>query len=148
MNKKALYTIPGDSTVLYTPVSYYRSCILYDYDKEDGTVARSGISFFCPLAMRERSERCSKIWHSHDCFYRLVEVEDSDWLKEILDDVPDRYKLPQDKYNATNSKHYMIYLDGICYEVIAQAWDILPEQEGTWEEVFPDDKQFFVRSAF
>ncbi len=144
MNKKELYTIPGDSTVFYTEPFYYCNCLLYDYDKDDGIVVRSGIRFFSPLAMRKRGERCQTAWHWDHAWKTLFEIEDSTWLQEILSDVPDRYKNPRDKYNATNCKHYMIFLDNKCFEVIAQGWDILPEQEGVWGQIFPDNKQFFA----
>ncbi len=146
MKKIALYTVPVCSSEFYTGALYYRGRILFDYRREeDGLMVRSGVSFFFPFAMREHGERCLSLWHIKDCFDTLVEVEDSVWLPEILVEVPDRYKLPHDKYSALNCRHYMIYLDSKCFEVIAQGWDILPEQEGTWEDVFPDSKQFFVK---
>ncbi len=141
MNKKPLYTVPVCSTEFYTGAFYYNNRILFDYRKdEEGPMVRSGISFYMPLAMRIHRERCLKRRHFENCFDVLVEIEDSSWLKEILENVPDRYKLPQDKYNAMNCKHYMIYLDSSCYEVIAQSWSILPEQEGVWDDVFPSRK--------
>jgi hypothetical protein len=56
-------------------------------------------------------------------------VEGSEWLEEIQSDTEKIWK------NKWKMNHYMIYLDSAgCFEIIAESWAALPEQEGSWPD--------------
>jgi hypothetical protein len=131
MRQIPLYEIPVASTSFYTEAFYYNNCILFDYEDTNGQPIRTGIHFNMPAAFRERCERCAKMWHLA-AYDKLVEIEDSTWAAEIYDDITTHYK------RCWKTNHYMIYLDGICFEVIADSWELLPEMQGAWSDVFPD----------
>ena len=77
--------------------------------------------------MRERAERCATAWHIEEAYDTLVQVEGSTWADEIREDTSDHLRDSQ-KYN-----HYLIYLDSVgAFEVIADSWSALPEEEGAW----------------
>ena len=69
--------------------------------------------------MRTRTERCCTAWHIEGAYDTLVEVEGSSWVNEIR---ADTQALWRDKWAM---HHYMIYLDSICFEVIADSWEAL-----------------------
>jgi hypothetical protein len=72
-------------------------------------------------AYRHRAESHCTEWHI-DAYDRLVEVEDSEWVAELLD------AMPEDMRGLFVMRHFMIYMDSVgCYEVIARSWAFLPE---------------------
>jgi hypothetical protein len=95
-----------------------------------GACFRSGIRFKGVVARRERAESCSTAWH-HEADDRLVEVENSDWLKEVYADTHEGWRhLWQQKH------HYMINLgDADTLEVIADSWELMPEEKGEWPKI-------------
>lgn len=95
-----------------------------------GACFRSGIRFKGVVAQRRRAESCSTMWH-HEADDRLVEVENSDWLEEVYGDTGEsRHKYWKDKH------HYMIYIgDGGPLEVIADSWELMPEEKGEWPKI-------------
>ncbi|SRR5712692_9483387 len=90
---------------------------------------RSGIRFKGVAATRTRAERCCRAWHIR-AYEKLVEVENSDWAKEIRADTDERW---QDHWQM---HHYMFYLkDDGAFEFIADSWEILPEEKGWWPDI-------------
>jgi hypothetical protein len=119
-SKKALHTISAPSTVFTTEAFWdgrgTHPAIRFGYLK-DGSEIHDGIKFGNVCAMRKRAERCCTEWHIRDAYDTLVEVEDSDWVKEVRADMAERWR------NKWDMHHYMIYLDSAgCFEVIAASW--------------------------
>lgn len=80
--------------------------------------------------MRKRAERCATAWHIEEAYDTLVEVEDSSWAEEIRADTSAHLR------DAQKYKHYLIYLDSAgAFEVIADSWAALPEEEGSWPAI-------------
>jgi hypothetical protein len=94
---------------------------------------RGGIEFKTVSATRTRAERCCKAdRHIAGAYDALVEVEGSDWLKEILADTD------KDWRHKWELHHYMIYLDSAgCFELIAESFHVLPTEPGWWPEISP-----------
>jgi hypothetical protein len=122
-----LYEVPEASTAF----EYTELCgdiLRYDYWRE-GESYRSGIRFKGVLATYTRAERCSKIWHI-DPYDTLVRVDNSPWVRELRADTTKAWR---DEW-AMN--HYMIYLDSAgSIEVIADSWEVIPEEAGTWKSI-------------
>lgn len=128
--KMPVYEIPMPSTESVTDamlnVFGAAPVIRFDYYR-DGVPNRSGIRFHQALAARTRTERCCTAWHIEGAYDTLVEVEESSWIAELRNDLADRWKDEQEMH------HYMIYLDSAgCFEVIAESYEVLPEEEGSW----------------
>lgn len=69
--------------------------------------------------MRKRSEICCTSYHVKNSYDKLVEIEESDWVAEILADTDEYWK------NKITPHHYMIYLDSVgCLEILAQGYKI------------------------
>jgi hypothetical protein len=52
----------------------------------------------------------------------LVEIEESSWVAELTNDVPEPYR------SDWKPHHYMIYLGSVgCFEFLAESWGPLPE---------------------
>lgn len=125
-SKKALYTISVPSTTFEGDANLCGHVIRFQYYR-DGALYRSGIRFRAMPAMRTRAERCCKAWHLEDAYDTLVEVENSSWVEEIRADTEEMWR------HKWEMHHYMIYLDSAgCFEVVAESWEALPEEPGTW----------------
>ena len=126
---KVLYELPPQSTAPNEGVQFW-SVIRFEYGVRDYGWCRCGIRFKGVAARRERDEMCTTPWHlgSSD---KLVEIEDSDWLKEICADTCEDWRpLYQKKH------HYMINLrDADTVELIADSWELLPEELGEWPKI-------------
>jgi len=124
--KKKLYEIALPSTELIPDPVFVRDSIRFEYHR-DGVRFKSGISFIRMAAMRRRAERCSTAWHIEEAYDTLVQVEESSWADEIRRDTS------PDKRDSQRYNHYLIYLDSVgAFEVIADSWLALPEEEGAW----------------
>lgn len=98
----------------------------FEYSR-DGTVYRSGILFKRVLAIRTRAERCCTPWHIEEAYDTLVEVTNSSWTDELRSETKDAWR------NEWETHHYMICLDSAgCFEVIAESWELIPEERGSW----------------
>jgi hypothetical protein len=80
-----------------------------------------GLRFLRVRAYRYRAEGHCTIWHIHDAYDTLVEVEDSEWVAELLAD------------EATGTEwdihHFLIYIDDSgAYEVAAEGVEWLAEE--------------------
>ena len=127
MNKKNfLYTIPAPSTEFTTEAYLDCSggCTVIRFGYEDGTVEKQcGIDFRQASAFRKRGERYCSAWHIEGAYDTLVEIENSSWVVELIQDVPEPYR------GKWKPRHFMIYLDSVgCFEVLAQSWEVLVEQ--------------------
>ncbi len=126
-----LFKVPVPSTSFLTEAAFFEwktpLSIWYEFQR-DGVAYRSGIRFSGVAATRTRAERCSTIWQIESAYDTLVEVQDSTWAKEIRADTSERWR------DEWEMHHYMIYLDSAgCLEVIADSWEALPEERGTWD---------------
>ena len=128
--KSPVFEIPIPSTESVTDatldVSGCAPILRFDYYR-DGVAHRCGIRFNKALATRTRTERCCTAWHVEVAYDTLVEVSESSWVTELRDEMSDRWKDEQEMH------HYMIYLDSAgCFEAIAESYEVLPEEEGSW----------------
>jgi hypothetical protein len=117
-DKTPLYTIPVPSTsfAIEPHFSVDESAIVFSYER-DGARHQGGIKFNAIAAMKTRAERCCRAWHIEGAYDTLVEIENSDWVIEIREDMNERWR----DHWATH--HYMIYLDSVgCFELIADSW--------------------------
>jgi len=125
---KVLYKLPMHSHAPNDAVSFW-NFVRFEIIPQ-GACFRSGIRFKGAVAQRQRAESCSTMWH-HEADDRLVEVENSDWLKEIYADTNEDWRrFWKEKH------HYMIYLDDLgLLEVIAESWELMPAEEGEWPKI-------------
>jgi hypothetical protein len=135
MIQEPLYTLPVPSCEFHTDAFFYPYCILYDYIREDGKKVRTGIRFKLITAFRERREEACIRWH-YEHYDSLVEIQDSPWVKEF------RTCLTP-SHSDWVLRHFKIAVHGTCFEFLAASWNILPEYEGIWDDVFPDVKLFY-----
>jgi hypothetical protein len=125
---KVLYELPMQSHAPNDGVSFW-DFVRFEIIPR-GACFRSGIRFKGVVARRERGESCSTEWH-HEADDRLVEIENSDWLKEIYTDTDD-----SSRHLWKQKHHYMIYLDDAgCLEFIADGWELMPVEEGEWPKI-------------
>jgi hypothetical protein len=123
--QKAIYTVPVCSTGFtkeaFLDCSGISPTLRYAYETGAGECS-SGIVFKQVSAFRKRSERLSRVWHMDKAYDTLVEIEESSWVAELKNDVPEPYRADW------NPNHYMIYLDSVgCFEFLAQSWEVLAE---------------------
>ncbi len=124
--KKSLYQIPLPSTAFEGDANLCNNVLRYQYYR-DGVLYRSGIRFNRKPASRTRAERCCTAWHVEGAYDTLVEIEGSAWVEEIRADTQAMWR------GKWEMHHYMIYLDSVgCFEAIAESWEVLPEESGTW----------------
>ncbi len=125
--KRALYTLPVPSTD-FTREPYYdgagpRPTIHFGY-KRNQIQFVGGIRFERVLCANLRAESCCTPWHIEGVYDKLVEIEDSGWVRDIVKDMVPNLR------GKTPLHHYMIYMDSAgCFEVIAAAWETLAEEE-------------------
>jgi hypothetical protein len=125
---KILYQIPPMSTFPNDGVSFWRF-VRFEFARGHDWL-RSGFEFKGVVAQRQRGASCSTAWH-RKAADRLVEIEDSDWLKEIYADTGESWR---DLWR--HKHHYMIGLrDAATLEVIADSWALLPEEKGEWPRI-------------
>lgn len=133
MNTIKLWELPVLSTCLYdNGVNLYyakaNATLTFDYyDQNDNDqVYNGGIFFETVLCHRHSSERFTKsLMNAYDT---LVEIKDSQWLKELKG-------LNETDYGFWKLKHFAIYFDGYgLYEFIAKTAEPLTAQLGSLEE--------------
>lgn len=120
-HKTVLYQPPAPSTSFVGDTEFCGDDLHFQYYRDDVRY-QAGIRFGGVVATRTRAERACKIQHIEGTYDTLVRVEGSKWVEEIRADTEpvwrDRWKM----------NHYMIYLDGGCFEVIADSWEPIPEE--------------------
>jgi hypothetical protein len=122
-----LYKLPISSHY-FDHAEYCSDILHYEYLSES-SVVRGGIRFERVPTYRFRAERCMELWQ-YDASDKLVEVEDSEWVRQIRADT-DRVIRDREIMN-----HYAIYLQiGGTYEVIARSFEVLPEEKGSWPRI-------------
>ena len=123
---KVVYELPEQCTAPADGVQFW-STIRFEYGIRDHGWCRRAIRFKGVEARREREEACVNTWH-YGASDKLVEINDSDWLKEICADAR-----PHLRREFEKKHHYMIYLrDAPVVELIADSWELLPEELGEW----------------
>jgi hypothetical protein len=126
---KRMYELPLSSRK-FRNVELSEDILHFDYLR-DGARYRGGIRFKRVSASLYHAERCETAWHI-EAADELVEVENSEWLKQVRAQTMKTYR-------DREMHHYMIRLDSTgVYEIIAESWEVLPEQEGTWPMISPD----------
>ena len=127
------YVLPEPSTALLSEVLLTKRggtlTLRYDYDR-DGQAYRSGLRFLGVRAHRHRAESHCTDAHVRDAYDALVEVDPSEWVAELRDAARAKGQ------DGREMHHYMLYLDSAgCFEVVASAWEALPEERGSWDGV-------------
>jgi len=127
--KNPLYEIQVPSTELVEDAVLCGNVIRYGYVR-DGIALKGGITFSNVKAKRTRSDEACTAWHIEEVYDTLVEVQQSEWVDQIMEETRDR----QQRFGQTwKLHHFMIYLDGSgCIEVIADSWCALGEEPGSW----------------
>ena len=129
MTMKVLYELPPESTSPNDGVAFWRH-VRFEYIR-DRAWYRRAIEFKGVVAQRRWGERCMTEWHD-EADDRLVEIENSDWLREICADADDDGW----RRECSEKHHYMIGLrDAATLEVIADSWKLLPEEKAEWPEI-------------
>lgn len=139
MNMKTHYTLPEPSTEMYSPaatMSFDGGTLIlhYDYSRYQNEqllgVFRSGLLFHGVRAFSHRADYHCTPWQVEHSYDKLVEVEDSEWVAELKANTPESFR------NQWDMHHYMIFLDSSgCYEIVAESWVALPEEEGAWDDI-------------
>ncbi|HET6428028.1 MAG TPA: hypothetical protein VFJ30_06450 [Phycisphaerae bacterium] len=124
--KKPIYEVPVPSTDFTMEAMLCGDTIRFGYRKQK-TDYKGGIRFRGILATRTRAERCCKPWHIEQTYDTLAEVEESSWVEEMGADTEERWR------DAWEMHHFIIYLDSVgCFELIAESWEAVAEEPGTW----------------
>jgi hypothetical protein len=131
MNAEKLWTFPVPSTNIATKVlmTYEGANVVlkFDYfDEEDNDKTYNGsVTFNYVVAFRHSDEKFTKPEYIRSSYDTLIEVRDSNWIKELMD-------LNREYTNQRNLRHFAIYLDSYgLYEFIAVRYDFIEKQEGT-----------------
>ncbi|WP_375397100.1 hypothetical protein [uncultured Sphingomonas sp.] len=128
-NRTALYEIPVPSTDFIADAILCGNVIRYGYESEGHNV-KSGLIFNKVKAKRTRAEGACTKWHIEGAYDTLVEIEESEWINEILAET----LISREKSGEVwELHHYLIYIDGSgCIEVVAASWKVLDEERGSW----------------
>lgn len=132
MNIKELWAFPVPSTCINKRVSFYfpggKAILKFDYfdEENDDKIFNSGIVFDAAVAHRHSSEKFTKfISQAYD---KLIEIEDSEWVKELS-------SISSEWAEFWKIKHYAIYLDSYgLYEFIASGYSLTETKEGALNE--------------
>lgn len=90
--------------------------------ERDGALFIGGLRFRRVRAYRFRAEGHCTPWHIEDAYDTLVEVEQSEWIGELLADEP------SETGGHWKIRHFLIFIDGAgAYEVAAEDVEWLPE---------------------
>lgn len=128
-NRTVLYKIPVSSTDFVDDGVLCGNVVRYGYLRDD-IGFKSGIAFNNVKAKKTRAQIACTPWHIKDAYDVLVEIEDSDWVKELLLETKERRERSGEAWEL---HHYLLYLDGSgCIEVIAASWKVLDEERGSW----------------
>jgi hypothetical protein len=88
-----------------------------------GSMYAGGLRFRRVRAYRFRAEGHCTAWHVEGSYDTLVEVEQSDWISELI------AAEPSETWGTWKIRHFLIYLDGAgAYEVAAEDVEWLPEE--------------------
>lgn len=111
-----------DATFLHSGGDAELRCI---YER-NGSMYSGGLRFHRVRAYRFRAEGHCTAWHIEDAYDTLVEVEQSDWIAELL------AAEPSETWGQWKIRHFLIYVDGAgAYEVAAEDCEWLPEERAS-----------------
>jgi hypothetical protein len=121
--KNRLYELPTawltDTDPVLEDSGQYVSIWFTYYDP--GREIRTGLRFTTPRAYRWRAEGHSTVWHMEGAYDILVEVVDSEWVRELKESQMDE--------TPWTIRHFLIYIeDSGAYEIAAESWSLLPEE--------------------
>lgn len=121
--------VPSTETIHDARLSQYGKTVLLRFDYyRDSIAKKSGIRFLEVIALRTRSERACTSWHIRP-YDKLSEVLESEWVQQMMTEMPNQYR------SSFEHRHFMIFLDSSgCFEVLAKNFEIIPEEDGTWEQ--------------
>lgn len=126
--KIPLYEPPIASTAFEPEAFFCKNCIFFSYLRDE-VQYKSGIKFHNVKEYEYHSESICELWHIEDVYDNLVEILPSKKVAKIHKSTLD-YQIKRSE--SWHLKHYMIYLEGGCFEIIAESWEILIEEEGVW----------------
>lgn len=88
---------------------------------EENRLRKILIQFNNSICNKHTSARFTpKLYDSYD---RIVELTDSEWLKELR-------LINEEDFNYWQPKHYILYLDGVgMFEFIAQGYEVKEDEE-------------------
>lgn len=90
--------------------------------ERSGAMFVGGLRFQRVRAYRFRAEGHCTPWHLEDAYDTLVEVEQSEWIGELL------AAEPSETWGRWKIRHFLMYIDGAgAYEVAAEDVEWLPE---------------------
>lgn len=90
--------------------------------EHSGAMVVGGLRFRRVRAYRFRAESHCTQWHIEGAYDTLVEVEQSDWVEELVSAEPD------EAWGQWTIRHFLIYIDGSgAYEVAAENCEWIPE---------------------
>lgn len=124
------FPVPSNNINSGVSLSYKRgdAVILFDYydESKNHEVFNGGVIFELAVAHRHSSEKFTKcIGGTYD---KLVQIEGSEWIKELTYISPEWAKCWQ-------IKHYAIYLDSYgLYEFVAQGFRLIDIKKGSLPE--------------
>lgn len=91
--------------------------------ERNGSMYAGGLRFHRVRAFRFRAEGHCTLWHVEGAYDTLVEVEQSEWVDELL------AAEPSEAWGRWKVRHFLIYVDGAgAYEVAAADVEWLPEE--------------------
>lgn len=94
----------------------------FDYDR-NGSAYNSGLVFKKVRAHKYVAETHCPAWKIEMAYDKLVELNQSDFIQDILQNTDPR--------DLQDMNHYMIYFDGDgCFEIASESWSELPEMSG------------------
>lgn len=125
VGNQPLMTLPVASTALESdPVFIHpggQAELRYEFER-DGVRVCTGLRFERVRAFRFRSEGHCTAWHLQGAYDTLVEVQQSAWVAELLEDEP------SETWGHWEIHHFLLFLDSVgAYEVAAESWSVLPE---------------------
>ena len=125
------FELPAPSTDAITDATSYlfgkNMLIKFDYYM-DANPRRTSLWFKGVVSTKFRCERCCTSWHIK-AFDVLTEILDSQWIVDQRADLAPRYR---DEFTV---RHFKIYFDSVgCFEVLAEDFELMPEEAGSWAE--------------
>lgn len=92
----------------------------FSYER-DGSLHAGALRFHHVRAYRFRNEHYCTVWHIEGAYDTLVEVEQSDWIDELVATEQGGW--------AWRVRHFLIFIDGAgAYEIAAADHESLPKQ--------------------
>ena len=110
--EEAVFSHPGGNAEL--------RCVL----EHNGAMYSSGLRFQRVRAYKYTAESHCKTWQIEHAYDTLVEIEESDWVTDLVMAEP----IPERRW-PWKIRHFLIYVDDAgAYEVAAEGFEWLPEE--------------------